>query len=103
MIVTLNRFAFASGVATKNLRNVTFGDALVFDGSDVRARLIGVVFHSGQSAQHGHYYAFCLTSSGEWGLFNDSMVQRASFGQIGATGATFPRETPYVLVFSLER
>ncbi len=107
LMITLSRFIYEQGQPSKNCRNVRFGERTqvkLRDGSVARYRLIAVIFHSGTSVSYGHYYAFARGEKehSHWQLFNDEMVQRASFSQIQSTSDTFPRETAYVLWYCRE-
>jgi ubiquitin C-terminal hydrolase len=105
LMITLCRFRYEQGHSSKIFRNVKFGETTSVrqqDGSVAKFRLIAVVFHSGTSVSYGHYYAFARGEKADdaWQLFNDEMVQRATFAQIESTSATFPRETAYLLLYS---
>ncbi len=65
--------------------------------------------HSGTSAERGHYYCYArsstvaskhslapsTSSSGEWILFNDSLVRPSSFESFTSITKTFPTDVAY--------
>ena len=68
-------------------------------GEHVAYKLFAVIFHSGASAAHGHYYCFAKDATSAWQLLNDAVVKHASFNQIEETGKLFPTECAYILCF----
>jgi ubiquitin C-terminal hydrolase len=100
-MVSLVRFKYEDGGLTKILRDISFGESmeLTLQSKElVEYSLFAVIFHSGRSAAFGHYYCFAK-ENGAWQLFNDSMVQRATFSQITNTSREFPSECPYILCY----
>lgn len=54
--------------------------------------LKGVVLHSGSSLDGGHYFSSAVDQSGQWYIFNDSVVSTAK-GEWNSGGGT-----PYILL-----
>ncbi|KAF9313501.1 Ubiquitin carboxyl-terminal hydrolase 38 [Podila horticola] len=91
LIVSLNRFEFDIKRSRRVKMNIPIylsesiqvrvqesQDALVYD-------LYGVVIHSGESANHGHYYTYAKEqdepgSVGAWLLYNDTSISQSFFG-----------------------
>ena len=107
LMVTLQRFQYVGGVSKKIMRSVKFGRRmnLPLRGCvKVQYVLFAVIFHSGSSSGHGHYYCHATDSTEAvsddscWELYNDSIVQKSSFSQL-AQIKEFPLDTPYVLFY----
>lgn len=101
LMLTLQRFQYIGGSSKKLLQNVKFGEAIslpVSGSKEVLYDLFAVIFHTGTSAAHGHYYCFARDDV-SWQLFNDSVVQRSTFRQISSTSEEFRQDTPYILFF----
>ncbi|KAG0335337.1 Ubiquitin carboxyl-terminal hydrolase 38 [Podila horticola] len=91
LIVSLNRFEFDIKRSRRVKMNIPIylsesiqvrvqesQDAQVYD-------LYGVVIHSGESANHGHYYTYAKEqdepgSVGAWLLYNDTSISQSFFG-----------------------
>lgn len=112
-MLTLLRFAFVDGKIQKLMRSIALTDALVLpvavrneDGTLMQRerkpyQLFAVIVHSGQSATHGHYYAYCRdldcgAGASSWQLFNDASVRAATLEEIAGRAAP---DTPYVLLY----
>ncbi|KAL0266618.1 UNVERIFIED_CONTAM: hypothetical protein PYX00_009111 [Menopon gallinae] len=69
----------------------------VYNSSQLETKVVmydikGVVLHSGGSLDGGHYFSSAVDPSGQWYIFNDSVVSVAKCEWSGSGG------TPYILV-----
>jgi len=82
----LKRFAFnaESGVTTKLTKRVGFGRSLVLLGDIAPYRLVAVVRHHGDSAEHGHYTCDVLHGGKRWLTCDDSRLYWTPHGEAGA-------------------
>jgi len=110
LIIQLKRF---DNRGNKVVKPVTLPDILDMsryvhaqDGHLLVYALKGIIYHNGDTAQHGHYVASFLDASGIWVYFDDetacSFVREAE--KLGNANAN-PKEqspnggTPYILVY----
>ena len=96
LVLTLKRFGYANCAPHKILRGARFPEYLQLAQ---RYRLYAVVMHSGRSAQHGHYYAYCRRGE-DWFLCDDSFVKPSSLQQCCSVSQTFPSDVPYMLNYA---
>ncbi|KAG0023562.1 Ubiquitin carboxyl-terminal hydrolase 35 [Podila clonocystis] len=110
LIVSLNRFEFD----TMRSRRVKMNTPIHLSES-IRVRvqdsqeaqvydLYGVVIHSGESANHGHYYTYAKEpdepgSVVNWLLYNDTSISQSSFDGMQQVLKVSRADTPYMLFF----
>ncbi|KFH68922.1 hypothetical protein MVEG_05725 [Podila verticillata NRRL 6337] len=110
LIVSVNRFEFD----TKRSRRIKMNTPIHLSESiQVRVQesheaqvydLYGVVIHSGESANHGHYYTYAKEpdepgSVDAWLLYNDTNISRSSFDGMQQALKSSRADTPYMLFF----
>ncbi|KAG0357570.1 Ubiquitin carboxyl-terminal hydrolase 35 [Gamsiella multidivaricata] len=112
LIILLNRFEFD----VKRSRRIKINTPILLTQSvQIRTQdgylqgydLYAVVIHTGESANHGHYYTYARDSAaagkGEetttWLLYNDTSIAVSSFEEIQQTLAKSRTDTPYMLFF----
>ena len=81
-----------SGIYRKNndsidvTETVTVSD--IFDGSETRFDIIGIINHKGDSIERGHYISE-IKMAGQWWKCNDEIISPISFNQLDVNGYIF--------------
>ncbi|KAG0087208.1 Ubiquitin carboxyl-terminal hydrolase 35 [Podila epicladia] len=110
LIVSLNRFEFDIKRSHRVKMNtpVYLSESVQFRVQESQEAwvydLYGVVIHSGESANHGHYYAYAKEpdepgSTCVWLLYNDTSISRSSFNEMQQALKNSRADTPYMLFF----
>ncbi|KAG0099583.1 Ubiquitin carboxyl-terminal hydrolase 35 [Podila epicladia] len=105
LIVSLNRFEFDIKRSHRVKMNtpVYLSESVQFRVQESQEAwvydLYGVVIHSGESANHGHYYAYAKEpdepgSTCVWLLYNDTSISRSSFNEMQQALKNSRADTP---------
>ncbi|KAK6621333.1 hypothetical protein RUM43_011639 [Polyplax serrata] len=102
LILTLKLFRFDPDRKQRmklhsKLKNAKSIELPVYNSSQLQTRVVmydlkGVVLHSGSSLDGGHYFSAAVDQSGQWFIFNDSVVSVAKCEWNNSGG------TPYILL-----
>lgn len=79
------------------LKNAISIEIPVYNSSQLQTKSVmyelkGVVLHSGSSLDGGHYFSSAVDPTGQWFIFNDSVVSQSRSGWNSGAG------TPYILL-----
>ncbi|KAH3761225.1 Ubiquitin carboxyl-terminal hydrolase 34 [Pelomyxa schiedti] len=101
----------AAAVAEEEASTTTSPVGIHVPGA-VLYRLVGVIVHSGDTPNEGHYYSIIReqdSSQGNWLLFNDNTVKPFNIAELSETcfggwkettnGMFIPRDTAYILFY----
>ncbi|KAI1314684.1 Ubiquitin carboxyl-terminal hydrolase 35 [Mortierella claussenii] len=111
LIISLNRFEFDVQRSRRIKINTPIQltdsiEIMVQDRHEIQSYdLYAVVIHTGDSANHGHYYTYAKNSTGKsedegtWLLYNDTRITISSFEDMQQSLAGSRADTPYMLFF----
>ncbi len=96
-IVRLNRVTYTM---QKTRQQVNIRDEIQYNGEQFK--LTSVIIHSGELANSGHYYAYCMSKDGDWYCYNDHIVTQVSYEQVKREAETDGTNLIYTKISELE-
>ncbi|ODV89375.1 hypothetical protein CANCADRAFT_138945 [Tortispora caseinolytica NRRL Y-17796] len=89
LIIHLKRFGFSAFGTTQKIQrpisftqHISLADYTIKHPEKANYELIGLISHSGKSANSGHYVCYCKQPSGTWAKYDDDEVQQVSFNAV---------------------